>query len=89
MSNENKVPANPRQLIRTKYVLTLLSIGRTTLFRLRRQDGTFPKPIKDSTARAAATYYVLSEIEAWIQKRMDDRTSSNQPMDNIQTDGNS
>ena len=72
MSNES-APANPYQLIGTKEVLALLGISRTTLSRLRERDQFFPKPIKDGTARAAHTYFVLQEVEAWIQRRMDQR----------------
>lgn len=75
MVGRPSLPKNPRQLIRTKDVLALLSISRTTLFRIRSNDPTFPLPIKDGNVRSTPSYYVLDEIEAWVQKRMDGRLS--------------
>lgn len=73
VKDQNATSSTPRQLIRTKDVLSLLAISRTTLHRLRESDRTFPKPIKDGSARSAPMYYVLAEVEAWVQRRMDQR----------------
>jgi prophage regulatory protein len=66
-------------LASTKEILALLAISRTTIGRLRAKDPTSPKPIKDGDARTARTYYVLAEIEAWVQRRMDQRDGDLKP----------
>ncbi len=73
MANQIGASSNPHQLIRIKDVLSLLAISRTTLSRLRERDSTFPKPIKDGCARGAPAYFVLAEVEGWVQRRMDQR----------------
>ncbi|QXG42220.1 helix-turn-helix transcriptional regulator [Pseudomonas viridiflava] len=62
-----------RVLLSLTEVLKKLSISRTSLQRLRDKDSTFPKPIKDGTARTARAYFVQHEVEAWIQRKMDSR----------------
>lgn len=65
-----------RNLLRIDDVLKKLSISRTTLSRLRERDKTFPKPIKDGSARSAPAYYVEQEIEAWLQAKLDSRDAA-------------
>lgn len=64
---------NPRTLIHLKDACTLLGISRVTLNRRVNNDPTFPRPIKDGVTRQAAVYFVLGEVEAWIQAQMDAR----------------
>lgn len=64
---------NPRTLIHLKEACAMLGISRPTLNRRVNNDPTFPRPIKDGVARQAAVYFVLGEIEAWIQAQMDAR----------------
>jgi prophage regulatory protein len=53
-------------------------IGKTHsgLAKLKKQDPTFPKPIKFSEARQAAAYYVVSEVEAWLQSKIEARDAA-------------
>ena len=37
------------------------------------KDPAFPKPIKDSSARQAAAYYVVAEVETWLQTKIAQR----------------
>jgi prophage regulatory protein len=54
------------QLLTPKEVRTLLSLSKTTLWRMCR-DGTFPKPLKISSRRTA---FVAEEIERWMKARL-------------------
>ena len=53
-------------------------LGKTHsgLAKLRKADPTFPKPIKFSNARQAAAYFVLSEIEKWIETKIEERDAA-------------
>lgn len=51
----------------------LLSISRSGLEKLRKRDPSFPAPIKDGNTRQAACYYVLSEIEEWVERKKTSR----------------
>ncbi|MCU1720694.1 helix-turn-helix transcriptional regulator [Pseudomonas sp. 5P_5.1_Bac1] len=57
-------------LIRQSALCDLLDLSRSGLDKLRKKDPTFPKPLKDGESRQAAAYYVMAEIEAWIQLRV-------------------
>ena len=52
-----------------------VQIGQTRsgLDKLKKKDPTFPKPIKFSNARQAAAYYVVAEVEAWLQSKISAR----------------
>ncbi len=52
------------QILRTKQVLALLGIGRTTLWRWTRQ-GTFPKPIRMGPR---AVGWRASELQNWLDQ---------------------
>ena len=62
---------------RVRLVLSLaetanaLSIGRTKLWQLAREDPSFPKPIEISAGRKG---FVLSDIEAWLRSRTEARS---------------
>jgi prophage regulatory protein len=56
-----------------KEACKLLGVSRVTVNRRVNNDPTFPRPIKDGVTRQAAVYFVLGEIEAWIQVQMDSR----------------
>lgn len=57
------------ELLSTKQVAQRLSIGRTSLWQLTKQDD-FPKTIQVTVGRKA---YVAAEIDAWIKTRMAER----------------
>lgn len=67
---------NPLALMHIKDVCKLLCISRTTLHRLRGRDADFPIPIKDGVTRQAPAYFVQSEVEEWIRKKMDSRIAA-------------
>ena len=54
------------QLLTPKEVRTLLSLSKTTLWRLCR-DGMFPKPVRISSRRTA---FVAEEVERWMRARL-------------------
>ncbi|MFP6800032.1 MAG: transcriptional regulator [Pseudomonas sp.] len=60
-------------LIRQPALCQWLDVTRSGLAKLKAKDLTFPKPIKDGEARQAAAYYVVSEIETWLQSKIDAR----------------
>jgi prophage regulatory protein len=53
------------RFIRTRDVLEMIGVGRTTLWEMVR-DGCFPKPVR-VTERIAA--YDLSAVEEWMRLR--------------------
>jgi prophage regulatory protein len=57
-------------LIRQPALCQWLDVTRSGLAKLKAKDLTFPKPIKDGDARQAAAYYVVSEIETWLQSKI-------------------
>lgn len=71
------VPVSSYALIKTKAMLELVSISKGALYlKLDPEspyfDPTFPRPIRLSD-NAKAIYWVLSEVEEWIQARMQAR----------------
>ncbi|MGB4074583.1 helix-turn-helix transcriptional regulator [Pseudomonas sp.] len=65
----NTIPSN-KGLIRQPALCQWLDVTRSGLAKLKAKDLTFPKPIKDGDARQAAAYYVVSEIETWLQSKI-------------------
>jgi predicted DNA-binding transcriptional regulator AlpA len=47
-------------------VQRLLAVGRATLWRIRRRDPSFPKPISISIG---ARRFIKSEVIAWLEAR--------------------
>lgn len=60
-------------LIRKVKLCQQLGITSGGLDKLKKRDPSFPKPIKDSDSRQAAAYYVVAEVEAWLQARVAQR----------------
>jgi prophage regulatory protein len=46
--------------------------------KLKKNDPTFPKPIKDGKSRQAAVYYVVAEVEAWLAAKIAERDAQYQ-----------
>ncbi|MGF6694110.1 prophage regulatory protein [Metapseudomonas resinovorans] len=63
------------RLVRIQELLDLTGLSRSSAHRLMKSDATFPKPVKlsDSKARNAPVAFVLSEVQAWIQGRIEAR----------------
>ncbi|HEX8542671.1 MAG TPA: transcriptional regulator [Pseudomonas sp.] len=45
----------------------------STVDRLRSQDASFPKPLKEGTARQSRIYFVRAEFIAWLNRRLESR----------------
>lgn len=62
-----------KALIRQTALCEWLDLSRSGLDKLRKKDATFPRPIKDSDARQAAAFYVVSEVQSWLQAKIEAR----------------
>lgn len=69
-------PLLTKGLIRKVKLCQQLGITAGGLDKLKKRDPSFPKPIKDSENRQAAAYYVVAEVEAWLQRRVAERDSA-------------
>lgn len=63
-------PHTSKVLIRQPALCQWLDVTRSGLAKLRVKDPSFPKPIKDGDSRQAAAYYVVAEVEAWLQSKI-------------------
>ncbi|MDG9920840.1 transcriptional regulator [Pseudomonas juntendi] len=63
-------PHKSKGLIRQPSLCQWLDVTRSGLAKLRAKDSSFPKPIKDGESRQAAAYYVVAEVEAWLQSKI-------------------
>lgn len=62
-----------KALIRQTALCEWLDLSRSGLDKLRKKDPTFPRPLKDGESRQAAAYYVVSEVNAWLEKKIQGR----------------
>ncbi|KXS37461.1 MAG: hypothetical protein AWU55_2337 [Halomonadaceae bacterium T82-2] len=46
---------------------------RSGLDKLSKNDPTFPRPIKFGQTRQAGCYFVVAEVEAWLEAKMAER----------------
>ena len=65
-----------KALIRQPALCTWLDLSRSGLDRLRKKDPTFPKPIKDGDTRQAAAFYVVAEVDSWLQSKIEARDAA-------------
>lgn len=65
-----------KALIRQSALCDWLDLSRSGLDKLRKKDPAFPKPLKDGDTRQAAAYYVVSEVEAWLQSKIEARDAA-------------
>lgn len=66
-------------LIRMPELLALTGLGgRATVYRMLKEDPTFPRPVplSASTARSAPVAWVLGEVQEWIRARIAARGSA-------------
>lgn len=59
-----------KALIRQPALCNWLDLSRSGLDKLKKKDPTFPRPIKDGDSRQAAAFYVVAEVEAWLQAKI-------------------
>lgn len=64
------IPTPSKALIRQPALCNWLDLSRSGLDKLRKKDPTFPKPLKDGDSRQAAAFYVVAEVEAWLQAKI-------------------
>ena len=64
------------QLLTFNEVCNLLRKSRSGVYKLMAADPTFPKPIKDGTARSARTFFVAGEFSAWQQSKLKARIAA-------------
>ncbi|MES2721192.1 MAG: transcriptional regulator [Pseudomonadota bacterium] len=69
-------PPQNKGLIRQPSLCAWLDLTRSGLDKLRKNDHTFPQPIKNNKTRQAAAYYVVAEVEAWLASRIDARNKA-------------
>ncbi|MFH6597509.1 helix-turn-helix transcriptional regulator [Ectopseudomonas khazarica] len=65
----------PDALVRMPELQQLTGLARPTVYKMLKRDPSFPRPVKlsDSNARNAPVAFVLSEVQAWIQGRIQAR----------------
>lgn len=66
-------PAIDQSLIPQPELCKALGQTRSGLDKLRKNDPTFPKPIKFGDTRQAAAYYVIAEVNAWLASKIEAR----------------
>lgn len=47
--------------------------SRSGLEKLRETDTSFPRPIKFGQSKQAAIYFVVAEVEAWLENKIRER----------------
>lgn len=65
-----------KALIRQPALCDWLDLSRSGLDKLRKKDPTFPRPLKDGDTRQAAAFYVVSEIQSWLQAKIEARDAT-------------
>jgi prophage regulatory protein len=60
-------------MIRQTALCDWLDLSRSGLDKLRKKDPTFPRPLKGGDTRQAAAFYVVSEIQSWLQSKIEAR----------------
>ena len=62
-----------KALIRQTALCKHLDLSRSGLDKLRKKDPAFPKPIKFGGSKQAAAFYVIAEVDAWIEAQIQKR----------------
>ncbi|ANF84153.1 transcriptional regulator [Pseudomonas antarctica] len=65
-----------KALIRQPALCAWLDLSRSGLDKLRKKDPSFPKPIKDGESRQAAAFYVVAEVDSWLQSKIEARDAA-------------
>lgn len=65
-----------KALIRQPALCDWLDLSRSGLDKLKKKDPAFPKPIKDGDSRQAAAFYVVAEIQSWLQAKIEARDAA-------------
>ena len=70
-------PLYSKALIRQTALCTWLDLSRSGLDKLRKKDPTFPLPLKAGDTRQAAAFYLMSEVQLWLQSKIEARDATN------------
>lgn len=68
-----------------KYLISNTSLqhcfdkSRSGLEKLRESDRSFPRPIKFGPSKQAGVYFVVAEVEAWLERKISERDGA--PLD--------
>lgn len=63
----------PIQMLSLAETCKLLCKSRSGLYKLMASDSSFPRPIKDGTARQARVVFVSTELAAWQESKLASR----------------
>jgi prophage regulatory protein len=66
-------PTIDNALIPQTDVYKVMGQSPSGVYKIRKKDPTFPKPIKFGNSRQAAAYYVISELNAWLAAKINER----------------
>lgn len=75
-------PATPATLPGQPALMTKAEVAAelrrdlSTVDRLRSQDASFPKPLKEGTARQSRIYFVRAEFMSWLNRRLESRSEA-------------
>lgn len=64
------------ELLTMADLAVMLRRTRSGVDKLRARDPEFPQPLKDGTDRRSRVYFVRSEVEAYLQARLEARPSA-------------
>lgn len=62
-------------MVRSSEVSQMLSMSARAFKGLRESDASFPKPVKTSQHRQAVAFFVVSEVEAWLKDKIEQRNA--------------
>lgn len=68
--------SSAQALIRQPALCAWLDLSRSGLDKLRKKDPTFPRPLKNGDSRQAAAFYVVAEIQSWLQAKIEARDAA-------------
>jgi prophage regulatory protein len=71
IQNNGVSRVNP--LIRQPALCQWLDLSRSGLEKLRKNDPSFPRPIKHGDSQQAICSYVVAEVEAWLKAKIERR----------------
>jgi prophage regulatory protein len=65
----------PIQMLSLAEVCALLCKSRSGLYKVMASDPTFPRPVKDGTARSARVLFAATELAAWQLSKLNARNN--------------
>ena len=69
-----------------KYLISHTSLqqcfdkSRSGLEKLRENDPSFPRPIKFGPSKQAGVYFVVAEVEAWLESKISERDGTTEDL---------